>query len=181
MHPQLAAALSRLDQATHDMRAAVDAVPSPLRSQKPALERWSMNEVLEHVAKVEELFVGSLVASIEKARAAGLGAEIDDPAMLSDPLKIAVEDRTTPRVAPEHVRPTGSIDAAAALAMIQSGHARLRETLEAADGLALSAVTFDHRVFGALNIYQWVDFIAGHERRHLAQLRETAGQVAVQS
>ena len=181
MHPQLAAALSRLDQVRDEIRALVHAAPVPVRSQKPAPERWSINEVVEHVGKVEELFVGALIASIDKARAAGLGAEVETPPLLAEDLKAVVEDRSTPRVAPEHVRPTGSVDAMASVATIEGSHQRLREALTAAEGLALSAVTFEHRIFGALNVYQWVDFIAGHERRHLAQLREVTAQLTTPS
>lgn len=180
MHPQLAAALGRLDESRRDLHTAVNALPPPLRGQKPGPDRWSMNEVLEHVGKVEQVFVGALIASIDKARTSGLDAEVGNPAMLPEPLRTAVEDRRTRRTAPDHVQPTGTVDTAASLAAIQLAHGRLREALTAADGLALSTVTFDHRVFGALNVYQWVDFIAGHERRHLAQVREIAAQLAAE-
>jgi hypothetical protein len=50
--------------------------------------------------------------------------------------------------------------------------------LTSCGGLALSTVTHEHRFFGKLNVYQWVDLIAGHEGRHTAQLREIAAQVS---
>ena len=77
----------------------------------------------------------------------------------------------------ERVVPTGQVSADAALERIESAHARLREALVSTAGLALSSVTHDHRIFGTLNVYQWVDFLAGHERRHLAQMREIAREV----
>jgi hypothetical protein len=149
-------------------------MPDTLRSQKPAPERWCVNEVLEHVGMVEQLFVARLMTNLEAATAGGLGAEVESPAMLPDQLGIFVEDRSARRTAPETVQPTGQVDAAIALQAIDACHTRLRDAVASADGLALSTVTYDHRVFGTLNVYQWVDLLAGHERRHLAQIHEIA-------
>ena len=175
MHPQLAAALGRLDLVTTDLRDAAGSMPGSLQARKPAPERWSVNEVLEHVSLVEQLFVNALVAKIEAARASGLGSEVSDPEGLADQVRAVVEDRTSKRTAPEAVVPTGAVAPAAALALIEAGHARLRDALVACEGLAVSTVTHEHRFFGSLNVYQWIDLLAGHERRHLAQIREIAG------
>lgn len=177
MHPHLEAAFGRLDSVTRDLHAAAASVPPPLRSRKPAPERWCVNEVLEHVGIVEQIFVTRLITNIEAAKAAGLGSEVDAPVMLSEELGVVVEDRSTRRTAPEPARPTGSVDSATALQSIEACHARLREAIASADGLALSSVTHDHRFFGTLNVYQWVDLMAGHERRHLAQVREIATEL----
>jgi len=177
MHPELAAALGRLNAVTEELHAVATALPSMLQAQKPAPERWSVNEVLEHLALVEPLFVDALVAKIADAKAAGLAAECDAPAFLSDQLKTVVEDRSARRMAPDRVQPAGHVDAATALAAISATHARLRDAITSCDGLALSDVTHDHRFFGTLNVYQWVDLITGHERRHLAQVREIVSQV----
>ena len=178
MNPHLAAALSHLDIARRDLRAAVDAVPAPQRGQKPAPARWSVNEVIEHVARVEESFVGTLLSNLEAARAIGLGPEVADPPMLPDQTRTRVVDRTTPRQAPEHVLPTGAVEAMAGIQTIDATHTRLKDALTACDGLALSTVTHDHRAFGTLNLYQWVELLAGHEGRHAAQVREITTQVA---
>lgn len=177
MHPELTAALNRLDVVTKDLHGVATAIPTPLQTQKPAPERWCVSEVLEHLALVEPLFVDALVAKIGAAKAGGLPAEVDDPALMSEELKRVVEDRSAPRSAPDRVQPTGRVDAAASLETIAATHARLREAIASCEGLALSDVTHDHRFFGTLNIYQWVDLIAGHERRHLAQVREIVSQV----
>jgi len=177
MHPELAAALGRLDAVTRDLHAAAMSMPTSLHCQKPSPERWCLNEVLEHLALVERLFVEAIARNIAAAKAAGLAPEVDDPAMLSDQLKTVVEDRTTPRTAPERVVPTGQVGAAEAFDTILATRAQLRDAIASADGLALSHVTHDHRFFGTLNVYQWVELMAGHERRHLAQMREIAAQV----
>ena len=52
-----------------------------------------------------------------------------------------------------------------------------RAAVLSADGLALSGVIHDHPFFGPLNVYQWVELIAAHEMRHVAQMREAAAQL----
>src|SRR3982750_3756815 len=66
MHSHLEAVFARLDASRAALRAAVDAVPSDLRRQRPAPDRWSVNEVLEHLSLVEGLFarrIGDAVAA----------------------------------------------------------------------------------------------------------------------
>jgi len=175
MHPQLAAALGRLNSVTNELRAAVASHPPSLHGRKPSPERWCVNEVLEHLGLVEQLFVTALVAKIATAKTAGLTSEVDAPAMMGDQMRAVVEDRSSRRTAPDHVVPAGHVGAAAALELIDAGHARLRDAIGSCDGLALSTVTHDHRFFGTLNVYQWIDLLAGHERRHLAQIMEITG------
>ena len=51
---------------------------------------------------------------------------------------------------------------------------RLKQVLTAADGLALNEVVVEHPTLGPFNIYQWVELIAAHRRRHVEQVREIA-------
>lgn len=178
MNAHLTAALSHLDAAIRDLRAAVDAVPVPQRGQKPVPARWSVNEVTEHVAKVEQSFVGALLSKLDAARTTGLGPEVEHPSMLPEQTRTRLTDRTNPRQAPESVLPTGTVEASTAIQAIESTHERLKDALLPCDGLALSTVTHDHRFFGTLNVYQWIELLAGHEGRHAAQVREITTQVA---
>jgi hypothetical protein len=177
MHPHLTSALAHLEAASRDLRAAVDAVPVPLRAQKPAPDRWSVDEVVEHLGKVEQIFFGALLTKLEAAQVAGLCAESETPPLLPEQTRTFMADRTNPRNAPEPVQPTGTVDAMTGLQIMETGHSRLKEALQRCDGLALSSVTHDHRFFGTLNVYQWIELMAGHEGRHTAQLREIATQV----
>ena len=54
----------------------------------------------------------------------------------------------------------------------------VRNAVLAADGLALGSVTTEHRFFGVLNVYQWVELTAAHECRHAEQIREIAAALA---
>jgi hypothetical protein len=178
MHPHLTTVLGRLDAARTDLHAAVDSVPAPLRAQKPARDRWSVNEVVEHIGLVEERFLTMVLAEVDRALAAGLGPEIGSPPLLPDQLQVMVIDRVNKRSAPDTVQPTGTVDSMTGLQRIADAHTRLRDGLAKADGLALGTVTCDHRFFGTLNVYQWVELLAGHEERHMQQVREVATQIS---
>jgi hypothetical protein len=72
--------------------------------------------------------------------------------------------------APEHVRPSPNVTADAALEQLRMSHAALHETIQAADGYDLSAVTARHPIFGEIDMYEWLIFLSRHEQRHVAQV-----------
>lgn len=175
MHPHLAEVLGRLDAARGAVSAAVAGVPEGLRRTQPAPGRWSVAEVLEHLALVDRSFAQRMADAIAEARVAGLGPE-DRP---RDPLPPAIErrmaDRGEAREAREALRPAGGLDAAAAAAELDAARDAVRQAVSRADGLALGSVSAEHRIFGSLTMYQWVELTAAHEMRHADQIREIAG------
>ena len=71
---------------------------------------------------------------------------------------------------PEY-EPTGTvstIDSMKELQIIHDGLCALRPRLEHID---LNAISFDHWLFGALTLGQWLAFIGVHEQRHLSQIQ----------
>jgi uncharacterized damage-inducible protein DinB len=172
VHPHLTEVLERLDAARGAVSAAVASVPEGLRRTRPAPGRWSVAEVLEHLALVDRSFAQRVADAIAEARAAGLGPE-DRP---RDPLPPAVAhriaDRSEAREAREALRPAGGLDAATAAADLDLARDAVRQAVSAADGLALGSVRAEHRIFGSLTMYQWVELTASHEMRHADQIRE---------
>jgi uncharacterized damage-inducible protein DinB len=170
MHPHLANALGHLDTARARLRAAVDAVPPGRRAQRPGEDRWSVAEILEHLSLVELRFAAIIAKRIAEAREAGLGPEGGELEPFPANLRQMLTDRAKRRTAPEPVQPRAGLDEAAAWAELERARAALRATVLAADGLALSQVFHNHPVFGTLNVYQLMEFIAGHEARHTRQV-----------
>jgi len=81
-------------------------------------------------------------------------------------------DRRRRITAGDRVLPKGEMDAATALATLDTTRARLRDLVVAHDGLSLGAVSHPHPAFGMMDGYQWFTFIGTHEARHAAQIRE---------
>jgi uncharacterized damage-inducible protein DinB len=177
MHPHVVDVFGQLDAARARLREAVDAVPAAARGKRPGEDRWSVNEILEHLALVERRFAGLIAMRIAEARETGLGPEKADRDPFPPALKQALNDRANRRTAPEAVHPKGNLDAAAAWAEVEKSRAITRDTVAAADGLALNDVRHTHPVFGTLSVYQLVELIANHEVRHSKQIAGIAEQL----
>ena len=68
MHTHLTEVLSRLDTARATLRGAIDTIPPAKQRQRPAADRWSAAEVLEHLTLVERIFGGRILKALEDAR-----------------------------------------------------------------------------------------------------------------
>jgi hypothetical protein len=176
MHAHLTTVFSMLDESMAAVQASAESVPLTLRGRRPAPERWSVAEVLEHLMLVDRLFTERIGGRIAAVRA-GLGSEGSERTPLPPQIAAMMASRARTRNAPEQVIPTGNVDAVAALAALQQAHAGFRAALRDGNGLALSSVTYDHPFFGTLNVYQWAELMAGHERRHAEQIAEIREQL----
>jgi uncharacterized damage-inducible protein DinB len=172
MHPHLIAVLGYLDEARGAIRAAVATVPEDLRRTRPAPGRWSVAEVLEHLALVDRSFAQRITEAIAEARVAGLGPEDQPREPLPPAIVRRMADRSEAREARDALRPTSALDAATAAADLDLARDGVRQAVSLADGLALGSVRIEHRIFGSLTMYQWVELTAAHEMRHADQIRE---------
>jgi uncharacterized damage-inducible protein DinB len=178
MHPRTEEVIKYLDAERSKLREAVELVPLALRDQSPGTDRWSVAQVLQHLAIIEKRIGRGMIKWIADARAGGLGPEIETSSILNSlPLQL-IADRSQPRNAPEEVRPRGDIDAASAWTALEQTRAALRTAILAGDGLALSAVVQPHPVLGPINLYQWALFVGSHETRHTGQVIEIAEQLS---
>jgi len=176
MHPRISEVLDCLEATRADLNGAIASVVPESRDQRPALERWSVAEIIEHLAITEGRVAKLVAGKLAAAKAAGLRAETETSSILDSIPRERIRDRSQKRTAPEIVQPRAEHDTAAAIAMLQQTRADLRATLLAHDGLALGEISHEHPVLGVINIYQWVLFVGAHEARHTEQVREIAGQ-----
>src|ERR1044071_228936 len=148
----------------------VEGLSEEQQTFRPAPDRWSAAELVEHLSIVE----GNVVRLLEKllGKADESGAEAVVPDLFNDPVSIEefVERSRGVRLeAPERIRPTG-LPLADSLSSLKDSRAALhalRPRVERADGRALR---FPHPAWGPLDLYQWLLFVGAHEDRHLAQI-----------
>lgn len=152
-------------------------VPVDLFTERPAPERWSAAELLEHLARVETGCARIIAKRAAGAREAGIGAEREDGSMLGALDGRGVTDRSRKLKAPGIVAPTGGFSRGLALEALATSRAEFRQAVADADGLALREVRHTHVVLGEIDLYQWILFVAQHEKRHTPQLEEIAGQL----
>jgi hypothetical protein len=171
----LAAVRASLAADRANLRAAVERVPAAARGRRPAPDRWSVAEVIEHLAIVEERTVGALAPLV--ATAPPLGT----PRLATHLDRTALRDRTLRVVAPELIQPSGTVDADTAWAALDRSRAALLAVLDTAEGRDLTTIGRTHPRLGQLDGYQWIASIGGHEERHAAQILEIADALAAQA
>jgi hypothetical protein len=157
----------QLESSRAELILVVSGLTEEQAGARPAPGRWSVLECLEHVNFVELRFLGMVKAS-DPGTPAGRDAAKEAA------LKERVIDRSTRRTAPEAVHPTGryrSISEA-----LQEFNATRDATLRFAseEGVGLLARSAIHPALGPLNGVEALLLIAGHGRRHTAQMREAA-------
>jgi len=174
MHPRIKEVVEALDSRRAELARAVNEVPTSARERRPSEDRWSVAEVLEHLALVEENIPQRVKALVTEQRtnpereSTSIAETIDSAFML---------DRSKKRVAREAMQPRSGVDAAAAWTRLERARQVTHETLRELDGVALSDVSAPHPALGPLNGYQWFLFLAAHEGRHTAQIREITAAI----
>ena len=181
MHQHLTDVLATLDASRQALRQAMAAVPPSVRTQRPGPGRWSPVDIIEHLSLVETRFSTIVGVKIAEALNAGLGPESASRVPLPERVQRLQADRSGKRTAPDAALPSGVMDEDAAWAAADKARSGFRAALLSADGRALSGVIHEHPFFGPLNVYQWVELIAAHEMRHVAQVRETTAQLMAAS
>jgi hypothetical protein len=177
MHQHLIDVLATLDASRRALRESVAAIPPAARTARPGPDRWSPVDVVEHLSLVEARFSAVVGGKIAEALHAGLGLESQPREALPERIRTLLADRTGKRTAPEAAIPSGAMNERTAWEAADKARAGFRAAVLSADGRALSSVIHEHPFFGPLNVYQWVELIAAHEMRHVAQVREAAAQL----
>ena len=172
MHPRTEELLNFLLTSQMRLREAVDAV-APAKRDAPSVNgRWSLSQIIEHLALVEGGLTRLIRKRVADARAAGLGPETEISSVLWSLDVSRALDRGQQIEAPDRVRPTGALTTDDAWHQLQAAHLDVREAVASTDGLAIGQISHPHPSFGVLNLYQWIVFIGVHELRHAQQIRE---------
>lgn len=147
----------------------LDAVDERLRSIVPAGHTWSALMVLDHLRILDEQVAAVVQRIVARAKAGGLDAP---PPNITELMELTTYENgvmNAPSVAGMEPRapspPTVTPDAAAARAQL---------LLALGDVWAVDCRErrFPHPWIGPLNPYEWLHFVAVHERGHHPHLRE---------
>ena len=173
-HPRAREVYDYLVTARVHLDDAVRAVPAGARDTRRAPDRWSVAEILEHLAQVNESIARLVDKRVTSGREAGLGQDPESTSILWTLDVARLLDRRERMEAPSRIHPKGGLTFDAAWDALGRADEALQNALVAADGLALGIISHPHHFLGPLNLYQWVAFAAAHEFRHAAQIREQA-------
>lgn len=136
---------------------------------KPAPDRWSVGEVVEHLALSE-----SFIFDMQQKTVSGPEATAERRAATKGKDEMIVKmvpDRTKKAQAPEPLQPGARLGSRADI--LSAFKERRAKTIEYAKGTKddLRSRVADSPL-GPVDAYQWLLFVAAHSERHLAQLRE---------
>ena len=138
---------------------------------KPGPDRWSVGEVVHHLALAE-----NLLFDLQQKQMSGAAATPEQLASAKgkdDMVRKVVPDRTKKFQAPEPLQPANDAKLSGQKAILAAFQERRTKTIDYASKTKddLRAKVGDSPI-GALDGYQWLLFLGGHSERHLAQLRE---------
>ncbi|HHY85498.1 MAG TPA: DinB family protein [Verrucomicrobia bacterium] len=161
-------ALKYLEKTRSDLLSAIKDLSEAQWSFKPAPDRWSAAEIVEHITASETRLLNMIREQVMTAPARTNKVDLQE---IDNMLLQRVPDRSNRVSAPEELRPTKRFGSpAATLKAFEENRAATIEFLKNTSGLRDHAVdsTFGHQ----LDAYQWILFIGAHCERHTKQLNE---------
>jgi len=152
------------------LESARNLTPAQLRF-RPAADRWSIDQLLEHVARTEARMAGFLTIEARLALERGLPARPGGPIDLSvfEELKVRVADRKFQ--APREVAPEGGGSLVELTARLEAAREKVLKLVPLLEVHDMSEVRFPHPLLGdRFNLYEWLFFLGVHEARHRRQV-----------
>ncbi|WP_033541554.1 DinB family protein [Planococcus sp. CAU13] len=146
----------------------VEGLPDELLNEKPAEDRWSAMQILDHLQLMENV--------IRKGIAQELDGGTSQKAR-EKPIELTV-DRTRKVDAPPYTVPTEEfITLEEMKGKLADSRRLLNELYDLAETESLENKSMPHPAFGKMSLIQWFPFIGLHEKRHLEQLQETLREI----
>ena len=159
-----------MDRTRARLRARLEGIKSAEESVRPSTAAWSVAEIAEHLAIIEERLSTLFPVMLTKAEAGGLHRSADQPFHPISVESMIERSKREKYTAPETARPTGAVSIADSLTRLERSREAIRRLRPRLEALDLTNVTYPHPAFGALSAYQWLIFLAAHEDRHLRQI-----------
>ena len=138
---------------------------------RPGVERWSIGQLLRHVALTESGIGRRMEQLAEQARAQALPRRVDELVDLAVFERVRQEAAGKRFQAPERVAPGPElVELPAAMAELASARNRVLGVVPTLEAHDMKDVAFPHPFFGDFNCYQWLYFLGLHEGRHRNQI-----------
>ncbi len=165
--------MAYLQQTRDGVVAATKGLSEAQMKFKPAADRWSVAETLEHIALVEDLIFQNVTEKIMKAPP---GAADRDTAKIDAMVLAVIPDRSRKAQAPPPVVPTGRWTPAETLDHFLKSRAKTVAFLEATPDLREHVA--ESPLKQPMDAYQWLLFMGAHSERHTKQILEVKADPA---
>ena len=139
--------------------------------KRPDPEKWSVGEVVEHLALTEDALFGM----IHQALSSEPDPEWQAVAVGTEGVETMVQDRSQKFQAPEGLQPKGESERSATLADYATKRARTLDFVR-----SIQAPVKQHLAQGPpgkMNVQQWTALIGAHNLRHNRQIQDVIDQL----
>ena len=134
---------------------------------KPAPEKWSVAQVIEHIAAAEDFLRALITEQVMKAPA----VPDRDVKKIDEGIPAMITDRSHKAQAPEPLVPTNRYGSAeGSLKHFEESRNTTEELLKKTADLRAHAI--DSPIGQKLDGYDWILFLAAHSERHTKQILE---------
>ncbi len=158
------------------LKELVSSLTTKQTSSLPDDEKWSVAQIVEHIAMVDESAMRICAKLLKKARDAGQTS--DGAVVITDNFLQKGSEIARMKVeAPEVVRPTGTTSIAESLVKLDEtakNVEQLRELFASVNGTELK---FPHPFFGDISAQEWLALKGGHEMRHIKQIEKVLEKI----
>ncbi|MFP5261359.1 MAG: DinB family protein [Blastocatellia bacterium] len=163
-----------VDAVSSHRQSLLDSVSGLSEAQldyKPEGSRWSIADILHHLALTDEANAKLISRMLKQAQALSLPLDPKPHESALNSLDgYADALRNTKAQAPEFVEPQSHLPVEESLARLKASRKKLLESVEHLSQYDLSQLSYPHPLLGNLNLYQWILISGGHERRHTGQI-----------
>jgi hypothetical protein len=157
------------DKIRSRLRKVLNRITAEQTSALPADEKWTIAQIVEHIAIVDESTVKICAKLLNRASEAG--RSFDGTVTITDTfLQKGLEIALIKIEAPAFVQPNAGQTISESLARMDAteDHAnQLRVLFESVDGTEFK---FPHPFFGEISAHEWLALKGGHEMRHIKQI-----------
>jgi hypothetical protein len=160
--------LNYLAETRAELLRIVEDFPANQFHVRPAEDRWSAAETLEHVLIVERRALARIQATLQEPAPSSGRSQMEgrDEELLD---RVRIRGVRVP--APPFVLPTGGQDRTQLVSAFKEARQATAEFARATDA-DLRHHLARHPLFGEIDCYQWLSLIAAHSQRHCAQIAE---------
>ena len=157
------------DRFHEQLTAALSSVSEAEAAALPEGEKWSINQIVEHVSMVDfgitricsKLLEGAKTTGVPSDGSFSLSANFNERAAIIAGVKVE---------APERVHPTGDVTIDEALERMSANRAVFDSMKPDLASFDLSGHTFPHPFIGDMDAGEWLAMAGLHKHRHMKQI-----------
>ena len=158
------------------LRSLIDSVEPSKLDILPEGEKWTISNIVEHVALVEEGMIricAKLLGKAESASELGTGSIDTSDAFGQKALEIAAMKLEAPGM----VQPSLQKSIEESMSKFEENREKLLELKPAFEKFDSNGHRFPHPFFGDLSAGEWLTLVGGHKLRHIKQIEKLAGRL----